>query len=175
MNGAVTTSADLRGNGNGGYRSYGRYVVVGNGMDRTLYAHLSRRNVTAGQNVRAGQLLGYSGNTGNSTGPHLHFETWRNGQTVPPGVFGIPGMAIGGKIKYDNTIANLHKGENVLTSPLSAKLENGINRIDSGGSNIYNFNINADAINTEIDFEKVVTKALNNIESKKGRSRVVDK
>lgn len=173
MNGAVTTSADLRGNGNGGYRSYGRYVVVGNGMDRTLYAHLSRRNVKAGQNVRAGQVLGYSGNTGNSTGPHLHFETWRNGQTIPPGAFGIPGLAIGGKIKYDNTIANLHKGETVLTSPLSSRLENGIDRIDSGGTNTYNFNINADAINTEIDFEKVVTRALDKIESKKGRNRVV--
>lgn len=173
MNGSVTTSADLRGSGNGGYRSYGRYVVVGNGMDRTLYAHLSRRNVTAGQNVRAGQLLGYSGNTGNSTGPHLHFETWRNGQTIPPGAFGIPGLSVGGKIKYDNTIANLHKGETVLTSPLSSRLENGIDRIDSGGTNTYNFNINAESINTELDFEKIVTKVLDKKESNKGRSRVV--
>ncbi|WNM74720.1 tape measure protein [Streptomyces phage PinkiePie] len=173
MNGNVTTSTDLRGNGNGGYRSYGRYVVVQNGSEKTLYAHLSRRNVGAGTNVRAGQLLGYSGNTGNSTGPHLHFETWRGGQTVPPGTFGIPGLAVGGKIKYDNTIANLHKNEAVLTAPLTAKLESGIDKIDSGGGNTYNFNINAEAINTEIDFEKVVTKALDRIESKKGRSRVV--
>lgn len=173
MNGAVTNSADLRGNGNGGYRSYGRYITIANGSEKTLYAHLSKRNVTAGQGVRAGQIIGYSGNTGNSTGPHLHFETWRGGQTVPPGTFGIPGLAVGGKIKYDNTIANLHKNETVLTSPLSGKLERGIERIDSGGTNTYNFNINADAINTEIDFEKVVTRALDKIESKKGRSRVV--
>lgn len=173
MNGAVTNSADLRGNGNGGYRSYGRYITIANGSEKTLYAHLSKRNVTAGQGVRAGQIIGYSGNTGNSTGPHLHFETWRGGQTVPPGTFGIPGLAVGGKVKYDNTIANLHKNETVLTSPLSTKLENGIERIDSGGTNTYNFNINADAINTEIDFERVVTRALDKIESKKGRSRVV--
>ncbi|AXH69924.1 tail length tape measure protein [Streptomyces phage Karimac] len=173
MNGIVQTSADLRGNGNGGYRSYGRYIVVANGMDRTLYAHLSSRSAKVGQSVRAGQLLGYSGNTGNSTGPHLHFETWRNGQTVPPGTFGIPGLAVGGKIKYDNTIANLHKNEAVLTAPLTSKLENGIDRIDSGGGNTYNFNINAEAINTEIDFEKVVTKVLNKVESNRGRSRVV--
>lgn len=173
MAGTVQTSADLHGAGNGGYRSYGRYIVVGNGMDRTLYAHLSRRNASVGQTVRPGQLIGYSGNTGNSTGPHLHFETWRGGKTIPPGAFGIPGLATGGKIKYDNTIANLHKNEAVLTAPLTAKLENGIERIDSGGGNTYNFNINAEAINTEIDFEKVVTRALDKIESKKGRSRVV--
>jgi TP901 family phage tail tape measure protein len=174
MNGNVGVSTDLRGNGNGGYRSYGRYVTVQNGNEKTLYAHLSKRNVTAGTSVRAGQLLGYSGNTGNSTGPHLHFETWRGGQTVPPGTFGIPGLSTGGKIKYDNTIANLHKKETVLTAPLSAKLESGIDRIDSGGPKTYNFNINAEAINTEIDFEKIVTRTLNKIESRKGRSRVVN-
>jgi murein DD-endopeptidase MepM/ murein hydrolase activator NlpD len=173
MGGTVTTSSDLHGSGNGGYRSYGRYIVVGNGMDRTLYAHLSRRSASVGQQVRPGQLIGYSGNTGNSTGPHLHFETWRNGQTIPPGAFGIPGLLTGGKVKYDNTIANLHKNEAVLTAPLTAKLENGIDRIDSGGGNTYNFNINAEAINTEIDFEKVIAKALNKIESNRGRSRVV--
>jgi murein DD-endopeptidase MepM/ murein hydrolase activator NlpD len=173
MGGTVTTSTDLRGNGNGGYRSYGRYVVVGNGMDRTLYAHLSRRTARVGQQVRPGQILGYSGNTGNSSGPHLHFETWRNGRTIPPGSFGIPGLAIGGKIKYDNTIANLHKNEAVLTAPLTAKLENGIDRIDSGSGNTYNVTINAEAINTEIDFEKIITKTLNKIESNRGRSRVI--
>jgi murein DD-endopeptidase MepM/ murein hydrolase activator NlpD len=173
MNGRVTTSKDLRGSGNGGYRSYGRYITIGNGLDSTLYAHLSQRGVSTGQTVRAGQLIGYSGNTGNSTGPHMHFETWRGGKDVPPGTFGIPGLAIGGKVKYDNTIANLHRNEAVLTAPLTAKLENGIDKIDSGSGNTYNFTINADAIKTEIDFEKVITRTLNKIEGNKGRSRVV--
>jgi TP901 family phage tail tape measure protein len=173
MNGSVTTSKDLPGNGAGGYRSYGRYIAIGNGNENTLYAHLSRRNVGVGKNVRAGQVIGYSGNTGNSSGPHLHFETWRGGKTIPPGAFGIPGLLSGGKVKYDNTIANLHKNEAVLTAPLTSRLESGIDRIDSGGTNTYNFNINADAINTEIDFERVVSRALDKIESKKGRSRVI--
>ena len=173
MNGTVNTSTDLRGNGNGGYRSYGRYIVIGNGMDRTLYAHLSKRSVGTGSTVRAGQLIGYSGNTGNSTGPHMHFETWRNGKDIPPGAFGIPGLRVGGKIKYDNTIANLHKNETVLTSPLSEKLERGIERIDSGGPRTYNVTVNAEAINTEIDFKRALKEALNEMESNKGRSRVV--
>jgi hypothetical protein len=103
----------------------------------------------------------------------MHFETWRGGKDVPPGTFGIPGLAIGGKVKYDNTIANLHRNEAVLTAPLTAKLENGIDKIDSGSGNTYNFTINADAIKTEIDFEKVITRTLNKIEGNKGRSRVV--
>lgn len=57
---------------NGGY---GNFVVVehANGT-QTLYAHLSRNSVWQGQSVVQGQVIGYSGNTGRSTGPHLHFE-----------------------------------------------------------------------------------------------------
>lgn len=173
MGGSVTTSKDLPGAGNGGYRSYGRYITIGNGLDSTLYAHLSKRSVKTGQSVRPGQLIGFSGNTGNSTGPHMHFETWRGGKDIPPGSFGIPGLAVGGTVKYDNTIANLHRKEKVLTAPLSEKLERGIDKIDSGMGSTYNFTINADAINTEIDFEKVITKTLNKIEGNRGRNRKV--
>lgn len=62
-----------RGSGyNGGY---GAYIVVShaNGT-QTLYAHLSRVNVSVGQSVTKGQAIGAIGNTGKSTGPHLHFE-----------------------------------------------------------------------------------------------------
>lgn len=64
---------------------YGTYVVVahGGGLD-TLYAHLSRLDVIAGQRVHAGELLGLSGSTGNSTGPHLHFEVRRGSDPVDP-------------------------------------------------------------------------------------------
>ena len=57
---------------NGGY---GIYIIIShpNGT-QTLYGHLSRLNVTNGQNVTQGQIIGYSGNSGRSTGPHLHFE-----------------------------------------------------------------------------------------------------
>ena len=55
--------------------SYGNYVVVSHGSgNTTLYAHMSSRKVEVGQYVNQGAVLGITGSTGNSTGPHLHFE-----------------------------------------------------------------------------------------------------
>jgi murein DD-endopeptidase MepM/ murein hydrolase activator NlpD len=55
--------------------SYGKHIRMNHaGNERTLYAHLSRFNVSPGQRVSEGQKIGEKGNTGNSSGPHLHFE-----------------------------------------------------------------------------------------------------
>jgi murein DD-endopeptidase MepM/ murein hydrolase activator NlpD len=64
---------------------YGNLVVVdhGNGLS-TAYAHNSSLGVGVGQSVTAGQVVSYSGNTGNSTGPHVHFEVRVNGSAVDP-------------------------------------------------------------------------------------------
>lgn len=67
---------------NGGY---GRSMEINHGYDiKTVYAHTSENLVVAGQSVRKGQLIGRVGNTGNSTGPHLHFEVNLSGQDVDP-------------------------------------------------------------------------------------------
>jgi murein DD-endopeptidase MepM/ murein hydrolase activator NlpD len=50
----------------------------------TVYAHLDRVDVQAGQRVQAGQQVGASGSSGRSTGPHLHYEVWQNGRPVDP-------------------------------------------------------------------------------------------
>ena len=67
---------------------YGRYVLIdhGNGF-QTLYAHLSVIYVEIGQSVGKGQTIGLSGNTGKSTGPHLHFEIKLNGVRRNPFIY----------------------------------------------------------------------------------------
>ena len=66
-------------------RSYGNYVVVSHGSgNTTLYAYMSSRKVEVGQYVKQGAVLGITGSTGNSTGPHLHFEITENGERINP-------------------------------------------------------------------------------------------
>ena len=98
---AVTVTNDPNGPyTSGGYKDhsfstanglgYGNYIMLDNGVDSngnrlyTLYGHLSSVNVSVGQTVTQGQVIGYSGNTGNSYGAHLHFEVRVNGTAVDP-------------------------------------------------------------------------------------------
>lgn len=54
--------------------SYGYYIALDHGIFGTLYAHLASNSVTERNLVKAGQIIGYAGSTGDTTGPHLHFE-----------------------------------------------------------------------------------------------------
>ena len=75
--GTVTTS---------GYSSaWGNYIIISHGGGiTTLYAHMSKRSVSKDDKVKQGDIIGYSGNTGYSTAPHLHFEISKNGATYNP-------------------------------------------------------------------------------------------
>lgn len=66
-------------------RGYGHYIVIrhNNGIE-TLYAHLSKKLVKVNQNVKAGDPIGLGGNTGRSSGAHLHFETILMGKSLDP-------------------------------------------------------------------------------------------
>lgn len=69
-------------------RGYGNYVVIRheNGLE-TIYGHMSKHLVRENENVRAGDPIGLGGNTGRSTGPHLHFETRLCGVALNPALF----------------------------------------------------------------------------------------
>ncbi len=63
----------------------GNLVAIEHGFGfSTYYAHNQRLHVRIGQTVRRGDIIGYVGSTGNSTGPHVHYEVWKNGKPMNP-------------------------------------------------------------------------------------------
>ena len=81
------------------FGGYGLYVQLEHGgAMETRYGHMSHLNVAAGQRVHKGDVIGYVGTTGHSTGPHLHYEVRVNGEAVNPmpymqSALGLPGGA----------------------------------------------------------------------------------
>lgn len=74
------------------FAGYGLFISLEHGADmQTRYGHMSRLNVAEGQHVRKGDVIGFVGSTGNSTGPHLHYEVRIDGAAVNP----IPYMQSG--------------------------------------------------------------------------------
>ena len=87
--GTVDWVQTWNGHSTSGVQIYGNLVRIrhadyNGGKLQTLYAHLKESKVKYGQAVKEGELIGYSGNTGNSTGPHLHFEVRLNGTRCNP-------------------------------------------------------------------------------------------
>ncbi|MEE1030076.1 MAG: peptidoglycan DD-metalloendopeptidase family protein, partial [Alphaproteobacteria bacterium] len=81
-------------------RGHGNFVKIRhNGSFETLYAHMSRfaKGVNVGTNVRQGQIIGYAGSTGYSTGPHLHYEIIKDGVHVNPMTVKLPAISNLGK------------------------------------------------------------------------------
>ena len=67
---------------------YGNHVVIDHGYGyQTLYGHMVRVKASRGQRVKRGDLIGYVGSTGKSTGPHCHYEVHKNGQKLDPVYF----------------------------------------------------------------------------------------
>ncbi|HBK71670.1 MAG TPA: peptidase M23 [Flavobacteriaceae bacterium] len=75
----VIHRADSRASG------FGNHIEIDHGYGyKTIYAHLSKYNVKKGQKVKRGDLIGFVGNTGRSSGPHLHYEVHKNGKPINP-------------------------------------------------------------------------------------------
>ena len=69
-------------------RGYGRMVALSHEGDwSTVYAHLSKIKVKVSDTIKKGQLIGFSGNTGRSRGPHLHFEVRKGADPLDPLIF----------------------------------------------------------------------------------------
>jgi murein DD-endopeptidase MepM/ murein hydrolase activator NlpD len=96
-----------------GSHSFGLYVAVDHANDyTTIYAHLSQALVHPGDSVAKGQLIGKSGQSGNVTGPHLHFEVRKNGVAVSPGSLagGIQGTGAPSTSKGNGTANAVTRG-----------------------------------------------------------------
>jgi len=64
---------------------YGKMVIIEHGFGyKTYYAHMSKYNTKVGRKVKRGEIIGYVGNSGLSSGPHLHYEVWKNGKVMNP-------------------------------------------------------------------------------------------
>lgn len=171
--GTVSASYDIPGHepraahGGLGYRSYGRVIAINHGGFSTLYAHLSRRHVGKGTQVRGGALIGAVGNTGNSSGPHLHFGA--------PGSNPYTFLRNGGTIRYDGTNVIGHRNETMLSAPLTQKFKEGVKNFGDGGGDRFDVTIDMRGamIRDDMDIEKAVTRAIEKAESKRGRRRVV--
>jgi len=115
---------------------FGSYVMIRhyNGLE-TLYAHLSEAIVVRNQTVRAGQIIGFGGSTGRSTGPHLHFQTMLMGQAFDPRkIIDFDNYSLLGNQAYINhTWFPYIKGNNTRanTTPANAKKYHKVRRGDT--------------------------------------------
>lgn len=104
-NGTVTKSSYTRGNGN--------YVKIRhNSIYETQYLHMKKQNVKAGQYVRQGDVIGWVGMTGNTSGPHVCYRFWKNGEQVDPFKQKLPEaepIADDLKLRYLDYIAPIKK------------------------------------------------------------------
>ncbi|MBA3498791.1 MAG: M23 family metallopeptidase [Deltaproteobacteria bacterium] len=105
---------------NTGSTSYGRWIEINHGSGyRTRYAHLASQVVAVNQQVKRGQQIGTLGNTGGSTGPHLHYEQRRDG------------VAVNARF---NGVTALYYGTKNYTSQTSCGTTGVVGRINTGGA-----------------------------------------
>ncbi len=98
-------------------KGYGYYVKIRhNDSYETLYAHMSRfaKGIKVGSSVRQGQIIGYVGSTGYSTGPHLHYEIIKNGRHVNPMTVKLPSISNLGKSDKENFLQMVDVLDNAI-------------------------------------------------------------
>lgn len=158
-NGTITKAKNLS-------TSYGHYYQINHGGFSAIYAHLSSLAGGVGRRVKGGDVIGRSGSTGNSTGPHLHFGVNRGGPMR------FVGLQKGGEILHDNTLVNAHRGETVLSRPMTELLKNNIANYNGKEYSI-SIDMRGATVSKDVDIQSAVETAIDKMETRKGRSRVV--
>lgn len=151
-------------------RGYGNYIVIrhGNGLE-TIYGHLSKQLVSENQEVRAGDVIGLGGNTGRSTGSHLHFETRLCGVALNPALlFDFRAQDVTGD--YYTFRNNSYQSESAEATRLRGKIGNGGYTPDQVSGGVASRREDAEAFNTvQVQYHKVQAgETLNSIARKRG-------
>lgn len=84
-----------------------------------------------------------------------------------------PALKTGGEVRYDNTLANLHRGETVLTAPLTKQFKDNVANMGNGSGDQINIDLRGAVVKEDVDIEAAVFKAMQKVESNRGRRRVV--
>ena len=151
-------------------RGYGNYIVIrhGNGLE-TIYGHLSKQLVSENQEVRAGDVIGLGGNTGRSTGSHLHFETRLCGVALNPALlFDFRAQDVTGD--YYTFRNNSYQRESTEANRLRGKIGNGGYTPDQVRGGVASRREDVEAFNTvQVQYHKVQAgETLNSIARKRG-------
>lgn len=151
-------------------RGYGNYIVIrhGNGLE-TIYGHLSKQLVSENQEVRAGDVIGLGGNTGRSTGSHLHFETRLCGVALNPALlFDFRAQDVTGD--YYTFRNNSYQSESAEANRLRGKIGNGGYTQDQVRGGVASRREDVEAFNTvQVQYHKVQAgETLNSIARKRG-------
>ena len=151
-------------------RGYGNYIVIrhGNGLE-TIYGHLSKQLVSENQEVRAGDVIGLGGNTGRSTGSHLHFETRLCGVALNPALlFDFRAQDVTGD--YYTFRNNSYQRESAEATRLRGKIGNGGYTPDQVRGGVASRREDVEAFNTvQVQYHKVQAgETLNSIARKRG-------
>jgi len=150
---------------------YGNYIVIRhpNGLE-TIYGHLSKLLVEENQDVRAGEVIGLGGNTGRSTGSHLHFETRLCGVALNPALlFDFRAQDVTGD--YYLFTKRTYERESAEATRVRGKVGNGGYRQEDVNSTMANNESNANTFNGDRLYHKVASgETLTSIAQKRGVS-----
>lgn len=154
------------------YRSYGEVLTLSTGGAAVNFAHLQPGSRVGLGPVKGGQQIARVGETGNAWGSHLHMDIGGNEAAqqwlAARGISLSKGAA---NIRYDNTIANLHKGEAVLTEDINNKFKQGVDNFANGGNNEYNFFMKFDGNYDEDKLAAAIERKFKEAERRRPQSR----